>query len=151
MSKVASTLNESLASLVTAMGYEYVGCELTGGRGALLRIYIDNEKGITLDDCTRVSYQVSAMLDVEDPIQGQYSLEISSPGLDRPLFELSQYRKQIGKRVKIRVYTPIDNRRKLVGVLLRVEEDMIYLDIDGEEIKLPFSAIDKANVVADIR
>ena len=82
MKEVESTLRDRVASVVNAMGYEFVGCELQRqGRGSVLRIYIDSEKGITLDDCSKVSRQVSAMLDVEDPIQGHYTLEISSPGI----------------------------------------------------------------------
>lgn len=152
MAKIASTLHDRLAHLVNAMGYEFVGGELDGhGRGGVLRLYIDSDKGVTLDDCSRVSYQVSAMLDVEDPIQGHYTLEVSSPGLDRPLFEVAHYQKQIGNRIKLRVCAPVHNRRKFVGVLLRVDGNDIHLLVDEEELVLPFSAIEKANVVADIR
>ena len=88
------TLQDRLASLVSNMGYEFVGCELNRhSGGSLLRIYIDKETGVNVDDCARVSRQVSATLDVEDPIQGRYTLEVSSPGIDRPLFDLSHYKK----------------------------------------------------------
>ena len=94
MGKIAETLRDSLASIVEALGYEFVGSEIVGqGKHAVLRIYIDSENGITIDDCSKVSYQVSAMLDVEDPIRGEYDLEVSSPGIDRPLFELSHFKK----------------------------------------------------------
>jgi ribosome maturation factor RimP len=133
------------------MGYEFVGCEYHGqGRYSVLRIYIDNQNGVTLDDCSKVSQQVSAVLDVEDPIHGRYSLEVSSPGLDRPLFEITHYQKQIGNRIKLRLFTPVQNQRNFVGVLLRVEENTIYLLVNGEEKKLSFFDIEKANVVADI-
>ena len=152
MKNVEITLRDRLGSLVNAMGYEFVGCELQrGGSRAILRIYIDKENGITLADCSQVSHQVSAMLDVEDPIQENYSLEVSSPGLDRPLFEITQYQKQIGNRVKVRVYVPIHNRRKFVGILLRVDGDNIHLLVDAEEMVLPYSDIERANVIADIR
>lgn len=152
MSKVAETLRDSFASIVDAMGYEFVGCELQGqGRHAVLRLYIDSENGITLDDCSRVSYQVSAMLDVEDPVRGQYVLEVSSPGVDRPLFEMAHFQKYIGNRVKVRVCAPIHNRRKFDGVLLRVDGDDIHLLVGAEEIVLPFSEIERANIIADIR
>lgn len=152
MEKVAATLNERLGSLVNMMGYEFVGCELhRQGQQGVLRIYIDSENGITVDDCSRVSYQVSAMLDVEDPIQGNYSLEVSSPGLDRPLFEIAHYQKQIGNRVKVRVCAPVHNKRKFVGILLRVDGNDIHLLVDAEEVVLPFSDIEKANIIADIR
>jgi ribosome maturation factor RimP len=152
MTKLAITLRDHLAPLVQMMGYEFVGCELQRqGRHAVLRIYIDGEKGVTLADCSRVSQQVSAMLDVEDVIQGQYSLEISSPGLERPLFEIAHYQKKIGNRIKVRVFTPVENQRNFVGVLLRVEGNNIYLLVDAEERVLPFSDIEKASVVAEIR
>lgn len=152
MAKIESTLHDRLVSIVSAMGYEFVGSELESrGGGGLLRLFIDHQKGITLDDCSRVSCQVSAMLDVEDPIQGRYTLEVSSPGLDRPLFEIAHYQKQIGNRIKLRLCVPVQNRRKFVGTLLRVDGDNIHLLTDTEEVMLPFSNIEKANVIADIR
>lgn len=151
MTKVASTLTERLAPLVQTMGYELVGCEYHGqGKYSVLRVYIDSEAGITVTDCSRVSQQLSAILDVEDPIPGHYSLEVSSPGIDRPLFELAQYQKQIGNKLKVRTYTPIQNQRNFVGVLLRVEGSDIYLLVGTEERILPFSDIEKANVMAEI-
>lgn len=151
MKEVTTTLRDLLASVVTAMGYEFVGHELQRqGRDSLLRVYIDSENGITVDDCSKVSRQVSAMLDVEDPIQGQYTLEISSPGLDRPLFEIAHFEKYIGNQVKIRLLAPIKNRRNLVGVLLRVEGTNIHLLIETEELVVPYSDIDKAKLIAQV-
>lgn len=151
MREVATTLRDQLESLVNSMGYEFVGCELLRqGRHSVLRIFIDIERGITVDDCSRVSHQVSAMLDVDDPIQGQYSLEISSPGLNRPLFEVAQYQKQIGQHIKVRLYAPIDNRRNFVGVLTQVDSEKIHLLCESEEVELSFSDIEKANVVANV-
>jgi len=148
---VESPLQDRLASVVNAMGYEFVGCELhRQGRGSVLRVYIDSEKGITVDDCSKVSYQVSAMLDVEDPIQGQYTLEISSPGIDRPLFEIAHYRKFLGNRVKIRLHNPIEGRRNFVGMLLRVEDSDIHLSVDDEEVIVPFASIEKAKLTGDV-
>ena len=149
---MTTTLRDRLAPLVSMLGYEFVGCEYHGqGKYSVLRIYIDKENGVTLDDCSRVSQQVGAVLDVEDLVQGHYSLEVSSPGVDRPLFEIGHYQKQIGNRIKVRLHTPIQNQRNFVGFLLRAEENNIYLRVDGEERVLPFSDIEKANVVADIR
>ena len=151
MRQVETTLQERLETLVSSMGYEFVGSEIQSqGRGSVLRIYIDSEKGITLTDCSRVSHQVSAMLDVDDPIQGQYTLEVSSPGLNRPLFEVKHYQNYLGNRIKVRTSNPMDGRRNFVGVLLRVDNSDIHLMIDEEEVVLPFSAIEKANVVADL-
>lgn len=150
MSNVESTLRDRLASLITAMGYEFVGCELQRqGRGSVLRVYIDAENGITLTDCSKVSRQVSAMLDVDDPIQGNYDLEISSPGLNRPLFEIAQYHAFLGKRIKLRLSNPVNNQRNVVGILQRVDEADIHLLVNAQEMIFPFSSIEKAKVIAD--
>jgi ribosome maturation factor RimP len=148
VSRVATTLSDQLSSVVNAMGYEFIGVQLKGG---VLQLFIDKEEGVGVDDCSRVSRQVSAMLDVEDPIQGRYILEVSSPGLDRPLFDMAHYTKQIGQRIKIHMQAPIYNRRKFVGELLRIEDNNIHLLVDNEEMVLPFSEIERANVIADIR
>ena len=93
------------------------------------------------------------MLDVEDSFQGRYYLEVSSPGINRPLFEIEHYRKYVGKSVKIRLHAPINQRRQFNGILQRVEGEDIYLLVEGveEEVRLPFSAIEKGNLVGDVR
>lgn len=154
MRKVNPILHEKLETLINSMGYELVGAELLPVSGRqTLRIYIDSAKGVTLDDCSRVSHQVGAMLDVEEPLQGRYTLEVSSPGIDRPLFEIKHYQKFIGCRVKIRLYTAIDNRRQYKGTLLRVESDNIHVLVEEseKEVILPFAAIEKANLIGDVR
>lgn len=153
MRKIANpVLYERMKTLVDGMGYELIGCEMLSQAGRMLfRLYIDSEKGVTVDDCTRVSRQISAMMDVDDPFQDRYSLEVSSPGIDRPLFELAHFRKVIGKRVKVRLYAPINQRRQYTGCLLSVEgEEITILDASEQEVKLPFSAIEKANLIGDI-
>lgn len=153
MKKIDPVLHERLVKLIDSMGCELVGCEIVSqGRQALFRIYIDSPKGVTLDHCSQVSRQVSAMLDVEDPIQSRYVLEVSSPGINRPLFEIEHYQKYIGSRVKLKLYSPINQRRQYQGILVRVEEENIYLLVDDseQEIALPFSAIEKANLIGDI-
>lgn len=153
MKKIDPRLYERLAILINSMGYELIGCELVPqGRRMIFRIFIDSERGVTLDDCSQVSHQVSALLDVEDPISRGYSLEISSPGIDRPLFEIKHYQKHLGKRVKIRLYVPINKKRQFKGILLRVEGEDITLLVDdsGQEVTLPFSAIEKANLIGDV-
>jgi len=159
--KLNPVLQTRLAKLIHSMGYEFVGYELIPqARKVIFRIYIDRDQGVassvgvvgvTLDDCSRVSYQVSAMMDVEDPIPGKYLLEVSSPGIDRPLFKLQDYRKYIGNNVKIRLYAPLYQRRQYRGMLIRVEGENIYLWMDDmkQEITLPFSAIEKANVIGN--
>lgn len=152
MKKIDPVLRDKLATLINSMGYELIGCEmLPSGRQMIFRIYIDSKKGVSLNDCSLVSHQVSAMFDVEDPFQGRYALEISSPGIDRPLFEIEHYQKYVGEKVKIRLYAPINRRRQYKGILKRVEGENIYLlDDTGSEVMLPFSAIEKANLIGDI-
>jgi ribosome maturation factor RimP len=151
MKQAENTLQNLLTSLIVGMGYEFVGCELNKSRnGSLLRIYIDKPKGVTVDDCSLVSRQVSAMLDVEDPIQGKYTLEVSSPGLERPLFEIAHYQKYLGSNIRVRLYAPLDGRRNFVGVLLRVEEAKVVVKVDETEFALAFSNIEKAKLVANI-
>ncbi|MCI0505241.1 MAG: ribosome maturation factor RimP [Gammaproteobacteria bacterium] len=136
---------------VATLGYELVGVEyLSQGRHSLVRIYIDSEDGVTLDDCERVSHQVSGILDVEDVIHGQYSLEVSSPGLDRPLFSMNHFKRFIGKQVKIRLSIPMEGRRNFSGVIRDAGDNHVVLEVDTQEIELPFNAIEKANLVPKI-
>ncbi len=139
---------EMIAPTVTALGLELWGIEHIGqGKHSVLRIYIEKEQGVTIDDCAQVSRQISALLDVEDPIPGEYTLEVSSPGLDRPLFCLQQYEQFAGNEVELRMRTPLDGRRKFKGRILKVEGGNICLEVDGEEFELPHSDIEKTNVV----
>jgi ribosome maturation factor RimP len=130
---------------VEALGFELWGLELIAqGRFSTLRIYIESAKGITVDDCAEVSHQVSGILDVEDPITNQYTLEVSSPGVDRPLFKQAHYEQYIGQFMRVRLHSPFDGRRKFAGVLMGLEADEIVLLVDQEEYLLPIDAIDKA-------
>jgi ribosome maturation factor RimP len=151
MRQAPANIQTLIEPAVAALGYELVGAEyLSQGRHSLLRIYIDSEDGITLEDCERVSHQVSGILDVEEVMHGHYSLEVSSPGLDRPLFTLNHFKRFIGKQAKIKLATPIDGRRKFNGVIRAVGDNQVVLEMDAEEIELPFDAIEKANLVPEI-
>ncbi|NOX09481.1 MAG: ribosome maturation factor RimP [Gammaproteobacteria bacterium] len=152
MQQKPKTLHELIEPVVDSMGYELVGIEyVPSGSHSLLRIYIDKEGGIMLDDCQKVSYQVSGLLDVEEPIQGKFNLEVSSPGLDRPLFKESDFERFAGHRVKIQMHGFIDGQRKFKGVLQGLQEgQVILLDNDGVEFLLPFNDIDKARLVPDV-
>lgn len=152
MRKINPSLEEKLAALVTTMGYEFVGYEFAqANRRSIFRLYIDGPGGVSHQDCSTVSRQVSALFDVDDPIEGQYLLEVSSPGLNRPLFQLTQYEKQLGRRIKVRLYAPLMQRKNFAGVLQRVENGQICLLLEeGNEVMLPFSEIEKANVIADV-
>lgn len=148
MASLQERLETLLSPVVTALGCELWGLEyFAKGRGSVLRLFIDKPEGISVEDCERVSRQVSAVMDVEDPIQSEYVLEVSSPGMDRPLYKLSQYQHSIGETIALRLRLPFEGRRKFTGVLTAVENDEIVLHIDDEEYLLPFELIDKANVV----
>ncbi len=141
-------LQELVAPAVTALGFELWGVEyITRGRQVLLRIYIDHPEGIDVDDCAAVSRQVSALLDVEDPIMGEYTLEVSSPGMDRPLFTLDQFARYAGEQVKLKLRSPFEGRRNFSGRLVGVEGDEVVLVVGDEEYLLAIELIDKAQVV----
>ncbi len=136
-----------LSPTVNDMGYELWGCEyLSQGKHSLLRIYIDKAEGIGIEDCQAVSKQVSALLDVEDPIPGNYSLEISSPGIPRPLFSSWQYERYIGHAVQIKTFKPVDGKRKWSGTIVSTSENSVILDSNDEHHELLFSNIVKANL-----
>jgi len=140
-----------IESAVRGLGYELVGVEyLPQGRRSLLRIYIDTPDGVTVDDCERVSHQVSGVLDVEDPIHGQYVLEVSSPGLDRPLFTEEHYRRFAGSRVKLRVSPPLDGRRNFTGVLKGIHDDKVVLVHEDGEWVIPLDHVEQARLIPDI-
>ncbi|HEY5701243.1 MAG TPA: ribosome maturation factor RimP [Gammaproteobacteria bacterium] len=141
-------LTAMLRPAVEALGYELVGLQYNRGRKrALLRAYIDKEGGITLDDCARASHQISGILDVEDPIAEAFDLEVSSPGLDRPLFEPAHFERFAGSRVRIRMNVPIDGRRNFSGVLLGIRDGEIRLSDEDKEWTLPFDAVGTARLV----
>lgn len=148
-----ATLEQNLQEMLQG-AVEDLGCELWGiecqraGRFMTVRLFIDKEGGVTVDDCADVSRQVSAILDVEDPIADKYNLEVSSPGLDRPLFTLPQFERYIGQDIAVYLRIPVMERRKWQGKLERIENDMVTLIVDGQEQVLVFGNIQKANVVA---
>lgn len=143
-------LRELLEPVITAMGYELLGVEhLAAGQRPVLRIYIDNIPGITLEDCERVSRQAGAVLDVEDAVRGPYTLEVSSPGLDRPLYTLAHFQRFAGAVVRIHLHTPMDNRRKILGRLSAVRDDNVAVESEGVEYLIPIGQIAKARLVPE--
>ena len=143
-------IGEMLEPGIRSMGYELVGVEYQGGAGGgLLRVYIDSEDGISADDCQKVSYQVSGVLDVKDPIPGHYTLEISSPGLDRLLFRLQDFERFAGQLARVRMSRPIDGQRKFKGRLRGLDGDNVVIEQEGQEICLPFDEIEQARLVPE--
>jgi len=135
-------------------GYEIVEVSLLGrGKRALLRVFIDKDGGITLNDCEVFSRRLEALLDVEDPIAGAYTMEVSSPGLDRPLKNPNDFRKSIGKLMRIVTKEKIDNRSFFVGRLMGVNGDVFRLSVSdsGEEVVIPFDLITKARLEIELK
>ena len=151
MRQAPGNVQAIIEPVVTSLGYELVGAEfLIQGQSGLLRVYIDAEDGIQMKDCTRVSHQLSGVLDVEDVIKGKYQLEVSSPGLDRPLFTAEHFERFKGHKARLKLTVPLEGQRKFKGTLKGVKNDQVILEVDGKEIPLLLNAIDKANLIPDI-
>lgn len=133
---------------VAALGYELLGIELNQStHGSILRVYIDKDGGIMVEDCVLVSRQLTGLLDVEDPIKGNYDLEVSSPGLDRPLFTIEQFNKVIGETIKLRLYEKYNNRKRFSGILKAVDDEEVVINCDNEEYIVPFKLVERARLV----
>src|SRR4029077_14146870 len=140
------------APLAEGEGMEIVDVEFRheGSRGGrVLRLYLDKEGGTNVDDLTRVSRQLSELLDAQDSIDGTYTLEVSSPGINRPLKKPEHFVPFIGKRIRIRTRDMIDGRRSFLGILRNVVEDSVTLTQEGKQYRIPFSMIEKSNYEHD--
>ncbi len=143
------TVKKLLEPVVCDLGYELWGLEyLPQGKHSILRIFIDKPTGIQIEDCEIVSHQVSAILDVEAVIPGNYNLEVSSPGLERPLFEEAHYQRYLGQEVKLKLQKPIQDKRQYIGVMEELEKRVLKLRVDGELVSMPLDVITKANLVS---
>ena len=144
-------LGALLRPSIETLGFELVGIEMTGD-GGTLRVYIDHEDGISVDNCARTSREVSALLDVEDPIRSAYTLEVSSPGVDRPLFSEADFARFVGYRVRLQMHTPrpLDGRRRFDGLLVKADGGELVVDDGDGEHDLSFADIAKARLVGDI-
>mmetsp|Transcript_12222 Transcript_12222/g.38718 ORF Transcript_12222/g.38718 Transcript_12222/m.38718 type:complete len:166 (-) Transcript_12222:4821-5318(-) len=148
LSQLERKLTDMLTPPVEALGFELVGVEFVrAGKHSILRVYIDHENGIDVDDCADVSRQVGAVLDVEDPITTEYNLEVSSPGMDRPLFKSAHYESVVGETVEVKLSMPQDGRRNFKGLLLKCENDSILIKVDKDEFSLAIANIEKGNLV----
>jgi len=133
---------------IQALGYQVVDLELhLGGGGGVLRLFIDSPQGITLEDCEKVSHQVSALLDVEDPISGDYSLEVSSPGLNRRLVKAEHFERFAGENVKVKLKRLFEGRRNFKALLIGYAEPNVILQEGQAKFLIPLQEIDMARVV----
>ena len=147
MRAIEQRVHGLISSSVEALGYELWGVEYDPrGRGSTLRIFIDSVTGISLDDCVTVSRQVSALLDVEDPIFEEYELEVSSPGVDRRLFNREQYSSFIGEKLHLLLTKPFKGKRKHVALLSEVLSNEMVLQVDDGEYRIPFDILEKVRV-----
>jgi ribosome maturation factor RimP len=148
--EILEKVRQIAAPLAAQEGLELIDVEIGGGGGRqVLRVFIDKANGVSLDDCTSVSRAVSAALDVEDPIQGAYDLEVSSPGLDRPLRTPEHFHKFLGSRVRVKTFGPLpecENRKSFIGILKSYENSTIAVDVDGKVFQVPHAQVSKANV-----
>lgn len=148
MATLERKLEEILKAPVEALGHALWGVEyIQAGKHSILRLYIDNENGIFVDDCANVSRQVGAVLDVEDPISTEYTLEVSSPGVDRPLFNAEQYQAYRGETVKVQLTMPVAGSRNLKGTITGIEGQMLSLMVEGTELIVALDNIRKGNLI----
>ncbi len=138
---------ELAGPVIESMGMELVDVEYRREPGGwVLRLYIDKEGGVTLDDCSEVSGEVGMLLEVEDVIAHSYNLEVSSPGLTRPLKKRSDFERFVGRVMKVKCFEPVGGRKHFVGINRGIDGDDVVVDLDGEEIRIAFSNIAKANL-----
>ncbi|MGE0371443.1 MAG: ribosome maturation factor RimP [Gammaproteobacteria bacterium] len=149
--EITARLRQLLEPAVALHGCELVAVEyLPQGNNQTLRVYIDKQDGVTVDDCERVSHQISGVLDVEDPIAGHYLLEVSSPGLDRPLSAPRDFERFRGREIRLRLHAPLNGQRNFKGLLMGLRGEQVVLEVDGREIELPLRDVDRARLVPDI-
>ena len=147
MATLVERLTNMLEPAVAAAGFELIGVEFIRSKQSTLRVYIDHKEGITVDNCADVSHQVSAVLDVEDPINTEYFLEVSSPGMERPFFKAAHFEQFIGEEAAVQLNVALENRRKFTAVITAVEDNVIVFTIGEDSFKVPMSAIKKAHLV----
>jgi ribosome maturation factor RimP len=147
MRSLTTPVQELVEPVVTGLGYELVGVEHgASGRGGVVRIYIDKASGISIADCERVSRQVSGVLDVEDSVPGPYVLEVSSPGLDRPLFTRAHFERFVGAPVRVRLQRSLHGHRQIRGHLIAVDAEDVVIEVGGSALRVPFSLIERARL-----
>jgi len=141
-------LDSILRPVIEGLGFDCWGIQyLSQGRHTVLRVYIDHPDGITVENCEQVSRQISGVMDVEDPIASNYTLEVSSPGMDCPLFTLAHYQAHVGSLVQLKLRMPFEGRRKYQGIINGIDGNDILLVVDDHELQLPYDSIESAQVV----
>ena len=140
-------IDELLQPGAETLGYELVAVELSGGDTSIVRVYIDSPNGVTVTDCSKASRQFSAILDVADPIANRYTLEVSSPGMDRPLAKPEHFKKVVGSDVKIKMTVLVDGRRRFTGKLVEANDEFAVVEVDGEQTELFYDEMDRARLV----
>ncbi len=141
-------LTKLLEPAIERLGYELSDLEVKlGGRDGVIRLFIDKAEGVGLEDCETVSRQISALLDVEDPVPGHYVLEVSSPGLDRRLTKVEHFERFMGEDIRVKLHFPISGRKSFRGALRAVDEENIEVEVDGESHRLPIATIQSARLI----
>ena len=153
MRRASEAISRVVRPVVEGLGYGYVGAEFgQAENGQTLRVYIDTEReeGILIEDCVAVSRQLDAVMDVEDPIGQPYQLEVSSPGVDRPLFDADQFAAATGEEARVRLLGGVDGRRNYRGTLTGVADEAVSIEVDGEVHELPLDDVERAHVIGRI-
>mgnify|MGYP000309150355 CR=1 FL=1 len=152
MQRASPIVSAVVEPVVTGLGYEFVGAEFGQTEsGPTLRVYIDGPDGVEVDDCAKVSRQVDAALDIDDVVRGAYVLEVSSPGVDRPLFDERQFGAQIGEEVRVRLLGGIDGRRNYKGTLIAAADGQVTIEVDGADHAVPLADIEHAYLIGRLR
>lgn len=151
MNELTDDIGQMIEPVLKQMGYELIGVEYMRAKSNILRVYIDKVQGVMIDDCALVSEQLSTILDVEEPIKSHYHLEVSSPGIERPLFTLAHYRRFLGCQIKGRFVKARNNKRQFNGEIKAIYEENQIIELAGEleNMSIPFKDIEKANLVID--
>ena len=150
MRREQTHLWELFEPVISGMGYDLIEIEhFPNPKHGVLRLYIDKEGGVLIDDCSAVSRQISALIDVEDPVRGQFNLEGSSPGLDRPLRRVEDFQRFTGSKVKLKTAVPLEGQRNFSGRLLEANDEVVVIETDSEELSLPMNVIEKARIVPE--
>ena len=148
MVPIDQKITELVEPVLEDMGFELVNVEYLSKHGKwVLILYIDKEGGVSIDDCARVSGEMGDLIEVKDIIDHEYVLEVSSPGLDRPLKKEKDFIHSLEKKIKVRMLSPIGGRRNFTGVLKHFEGGNIYIELDGGPVILPWAGVEKANLV----